>query len=401
MVQGNYKPEFQKIYDIFNDQINSDYELGAGISIEYKGELIVDLFGGFKSESKTTKWTKDTLVNVWSVTKAVTGICILKLISDEKLDVNKLVSDYWPEYGCNGKEDTRVIDLLTHRAGMFGFQNGYPQSNWNDWDLYIDALQNQMPFREPGTTQGYHAVTFGWLIGELIRKIDGRSVGKYFEDEFAKPLNLDFHIGLKEENLNRCADVTYKKLDSIQPPIGFIKYVPNFILNGSLKSFKNSITSNDFSKAFNSENFDKNNPNSVDWRTAEVPSANGHGTARSLSKLFGTLSNLIEDNESIIDKDVLKTAIEAHSSGPDTVLFGANLNFGYCFMVEQSFNQNINFAPILNTQCYGHAGIGGSVAFGDLKNKIGYSFVCNRQQKMKDLYKTSNLITKALYEILD
>ena len=95
MVQGNYKPEFQKIYDIFNNQINSDYELGAGISIEYKGELIVDLFGGFKSESKTTKWTKDTLVNVWSVTKAVTGICILKLISDDKLDVNKLVSDYW------------------------------------------------------------------------------------------------------------------------------------------------------------------------------------------------------------------------------------------------------------------------------------------------------------------
>ena len=228
MVQGNYKPEFQKIYDIFNDQINSDYELGAGISIEYKGELIVDLFGGFKSESKTTKWTKDTLVNVWSVTKAVTGICILKLISDEKLDVNKLVSDYWPEYGCNGKEDTRVIDLLTHRAGMFGFQNGYPQSNWNDWDLYVDALQNQMPFREPGTTQGYHAVTFGWLIGELIRKIDGRSVGKYFEDEFAKPLNLDFHIGLKEENLSRCADVTYKKLDSIQPPIGFIKYRSKF-----------------------------------------------------------------------------------------------------------------------------------------------------------------------------
>ena len=249
MIQGNFKPEFQKIYDIFNDQINSDYELGAGISIEYKGELIVDLFGGFKSESKTTKWTKDTLVNVWSVTKAVTGICILKLISDDKLDVNKLVSDYWPEYGCNGKEDTRVIDLLTHRAGMFGFQNGYPQSNWNDWHLYVDALQNQMPFREPGTTQGYHAVTFGWLIGELIRKIDGRSVGKYFEDEFAKPLNLDFHIGLKEENLSRCADVTYKKLDSIQPPIGFIKYVPNFILNSSLKSFKNSITSNDFSNA--------------------------------------------------------------------------------------------------------------------------------------------------------
>ena len=187
----------------------------------------------------------------------------------------------------------------------------------------------------------------------------------------------------------------------MQTPMGFIKYVPNFILNGSLKSFKNSITSKDFLKAFNSENFDQNNPNSVDWRTAEVPAANGHGTARSLSKLFGTLSNLIEDNESIIDKDVLKTAIEVHSSGPDTVLFGANLNFGYCFMVEQSFNQNINFAPIFNTQCYGHAGIGGSVAFGDLKNKIGYAFVCNRQQKMKDLYKTSNLITKALYEILD
>ena len=402
MINGTFQPQFQKIYDIFSDSIESGYELGGGISIDYNGKNVVNLWGGHTNEKKDQKWTDETIVNVWSVTKAVTGICIVKLISDCKLDVNNLVTDYWPEYGNNGKENTTVIDLLTHRAGMFGFQNDYPKTSWNDWNAYVKALEEQKPFRSPGSSQGYHAVTFAWLIGELIRKIDGRTVGDYFKEEFSVPLNLDFHIGLDETDLNRCADITYKRLDNLKPPFDFIKYIPSFLLNNDLKNYKETVISKDFLKAFNSDHFDKNDPNSVDWRTAEVPSANGHGTANSLSKLFGILSNECEANNiKLINKQILIDASKIHSKGPDTVLFGSKLNFGYCFMVEQSFNERLNFAPIFKPETFGHAGIGGSVAFGDLKNKIGYAFVCNRQQKTSNLYKTSNLITKALYKLLD
>ena len=401
MIKGTYNPKFQKIYDILNNQLKKDYELGAAISIELNGEEIVNLWGGYTSETKDRLWEEHTIVNVWSVTKAVTGACIAKLISDEKLNINEFVKTYWPEYGANGKENTKVIDLLTHRAGMFGFQEGYPNTNWNDWDRYIVALEKQKPFRKPGSSQGYHAVTFAWLVGELIKRIDGRSPGEYFKEEFAKPLNLDFHIGLNEAEFNRCAEIGFKKLDSLKPPLDFIKYVPNFMLNKDLKNYKDSVVSKDFIEAFNSSHFDINNPNSKDWRTAEVPSANGHGTAKSLSKLFGVLSTGCErDGTKIMNPNVINEASKVVSNGPDTVLFGSKLNFGYCFMVEQNFDQKLNFVPIFNAKTFGHAGIGGSVAFGDLKNKLGYAFVCNRQQKMGNLYKTSNMITKALYEAL-
>ena len=402
MIKGAYKPEFQNIYDILKNQIMSDYELGAAVSIEIDGEEVVNLWGGYTSETKDKLWQEDTLVNVWSVTKAVTGACIAKLISDGKLNIEEYVSSYWPEYGNNGKEHTKVIDLLSHRAGMFGFQDGYPAANWNNWDQYISVLEKQKPFREPGSSQGYHAVTFAWLVGELIKRVDGRSVGNYFKEEFATPLNLDFHIGLSEKEILRCAEIGFKKLDTLKPPFDFIKYLPNFILNKDLKNYKDTVISKDFLKAFNSSHFDENHPNSHDWRTAEVPSANGHGTAQSLSKLFGILSTGCErEGIKIMEQSTIEEASKIVTSGPDTVLFGSKLNFGYCFMVEQSFNQKLNFAPIFNSKTFGHAGIGGSVAFGDLNNRLGYAFVCNRQQKTANLYKTSNMLTKALYEVLD
>ena len=285
---------------------------------------------------------------------------------------------------------------------MFGFQDGYPAANWNNWDQYISVLEKQKPFRKPGSSQGYHAVTFAWLVGELIKRVDGRSVGNYFKEEFAIPLNLDFHIGLSEKEILRCAEIGFKKLDTLKPPFDFIKYLPNFILNKDLKNYKDTVISKDFLKAFNSSHFDENHPNSHDWRTAEVPSANGHGTAQSLSKLFGILSTGCErEGIKIMEQSTIEEASKIVTSGPDTVLFGSKLNFGYCFMVEQSFNQKLNFAPIFNSKTFGHAGIGGSVAFGDLNNRLGYAFVCNRQQKTANLYKTSNMLTKALYEVLD
>ena len=127
--------------------------------------------------SKTKEWEEDTLVNVFSVTKGVTATCISRLIDEGKLDPNKRVGDYWPEYSCNGKRKTKVSDFLCHRAGMFGFKEGIPSGSFQDWDMFTQSLQSQSSIQRTRVSQGYHALTFGWLVGELVRRLDGRSVG--------------------------------------------------------------------------------------------------------------------------------------------------------------------------------------------------------------------------------
>ena len=401
MINGHCDKKFIKIYEIFSDQLASGHELGCSVAIEYEGNEVANLFGGYADTSKSKIWKENTLVNVWSVTKAVTGICITRIINDGLLDVNKNVNYYWPEYDGN-KIDTKVIDILTHRAGMFGFKNGFPDCKWTDWDIFVKTLESQAPYHAPGLSQGYHALTFAWLVGELFRRAEGRMVGDYFRDEIAKPYNLDFHIGLPEDQHNRCADISFKRFDNLKPPLEFIKYIPNIFLFNDLKNLKQSIISKDFIQAFNGDLFNTYDPNSSNWRKSQVPSANGHGTASSLAKLFGILATGCErDNIKLFDISTLDEATDIKTSGPDTVLFGSKLNFGYCFMLNGNERNRVNFAPVMKKNTFGHAGIGGAVAFGDLDKKIGYSFVCNKQQKPANLYKTSNLLTEALYKIID
>ena len=265
MIKGHCDKEFLELKNILENQLITNYELGASIAVELDGKEVVNLYGGYIDENKNHEWEKDTLVNVFSVTKAVSGICISKIIDDGLLDVNNKVSDYWPEYGCNGKENTKVIDFLTHRAGMFGFKNGIPKASWNDWDIYVNALEKQSPYIVPGSSQGYHAVTFAWLVGELFKRVEGRTIGKYFKDEIAEPYKIDFHIGLNPEQINRCASIaSFDRLDSIKPPIDFIKYVPNFFLNEELRNLKQSFQSKHFLEAFMPEPFTDNGPNSID-----------------------------------------------------------------------------------------------------------------------------------------
>ena len=402
MINGHCDEKFSELKKILEQQLNSDFELGASVAVEWKGKEVVNLYGGYKDENKNSKWNENTIVNVFSVTKAISGICITRLIDAGLLDVNENVGHYWPEYACNGKENTKVIDFLTHRAGMFGFENDIPQASWNDWDVYVKALEKQKPFVTPGSSQGYHAVTFAWLVGELFKRVEGRTIGRYFKEEIAEPLDIDFHIGLNEDQINRCASITsFDRLDSIKPPIDFIKFIPNFVLNDELINLKKSLKSKHFLKAFMPEPFQENDVNSIDFRSAELPAGNGHGTAAGLAKLFGILATgCNRDNIKIMDDKTLDQATRVYSSGPDSVLFGVKLKFGYCFMLDGNKKPNINFAPIFYEGTFGHAGIGGSVAFGDKKNQLGYSFVCNKQQKSSSLYKTSNMLTKALYDAI-
>lgn len=402
MIKGYCDPKFQNVYNTFANAIASGFETGAALAIEHQGKIIINLWGGYQDKEKTKLWEEDTLVNVFSVTKGVTATCISRLIDQGKLDPSKSVGNYWPEYACNGKENTKVSDLLCHRAAMFGFKEGIPSGSFQDWKKFTKQLQMQVPYRKPGISQGYHALTFGWLAGELIRRVDGRTVGTYFKEEIADPLNIDFHIGLAESEFVRCADMLMLPMENIKLPGEFLKFIPNFFLPQKLQNFKAALLSGDFMEAFQTrEEDDDNYVNSLDWRVAEIPSANGHGTAKSLATLYGILSNgCSRDGISIMSESSLQNAIRPHSSGPDSVLFGAPIKFGLGYELAQGIAKMGNISPTLNNKMFGHAGVGGAVAFGDPDKGIGYGFICNQQHNPKELYQTSNLLTEALYSII-
>ena len=403
MINGYCDPRFLDLKEIFYHAVDSQFEVGASLAVEHKGKLVVNLWGGHQDALRTSPWQEDTLVNVWSVTKGVTATCIAKLINDGLLDPDAKVSNYWPEYGCNGKENTKVSDFLCHRAGMFGFQEGVPEGSWQDWKKFTERLESQAPIREPGTSQGYHAMTYGWLTGELIRRVDGRSAGQYFKEEIATPLNIDFHIGLQESDFERCADMLMIEMDpdNIKLPGNFMRYIPDFLLPKKFKNFKSALTGGDFYIAFQSRPGDGvDYPNLPDWRMAEIPSANGHGSAKSLAKLYGILSNGCErDGISIMHPDILERSITPYSSGPDTVLFGADIKFGLGYELEKGVSGIGNLSPVFKNKMFGHAGVGGAVAFGDPEKKLGYGFVCNQQHQTRGLYQTHNRLVEKLYSI--
>ena len=402
-IKGYCRPDFIEIQNIFADSITSGHETGASIAIEHKGEMIVDLYGGYKDAAKNIPWEKDTLVNVFSVTKGVTAACVAMLVDQGKLDVHSKVSDYWPEYACNGKENTKVIDFLCHRANNFGFRDGIPMGSWQNWEVFTQALAEQEPFGEPGTSQGYHAVTYGWLVGEIIKRVDGRDVGTFFKEEISDPFNINFKIGLSDKDMINCADMILLEDDRIKGlPFSKIKYIPDFFLPKQFINFKKFLIDGNFKIAFQRRDGDtKDYVNSTDWRKAQIPSANGHGTSEALAKFYGILSTGCERNGySLMSPDTLHAAFQPHSSGPDSVLFGSDITFGLGFELASKKLLKVNFAPRFMGSMFGHAGMGGALAFGDVNKKIGFSFLCNEMHASKDLYKTANLLIDSLYSKL-
>ena len=400
VLSGYCDPRFAAIEEQLSKAIESGFDTGASVAIEYQGEMVVNLWGGYKDRQKTQPWLEDTIVNVFSTTKAITATCILQLVERGKLDLNAPVSDYWPEYGCNGKEATKVSDFLCHRAAMHGFQGTFPQFDYRDWDKWTETLAAQAPFRTPGTTQGYHALTYGWLVGELIRRVDGRSTGTYFREEIAQPLGLDFHIGLDDDAIARCGDIL---VDSQPKPWALmaLTVMPDLFLPAQLRHVKKLLRMGDMKVAFSSKAIspDGIEMNTEEWRQAEIPSANGHGTAAALAKLFGVLSTGGErDGHKIMDPATLKLATTPLSEGPDTVIFGAPIRFGVGYDLGLG-TTTIGSAPHPD-RLFGHCGVGGTVAFGDPEHGLGYGFLCNRMHNPKTLYRTSNQLTKTLLDIV-
>lgn len=359
-VEGECDPRFERVRRTFEKSFEAG-EVGAAVAITLDGRPVVDLWGGFADAARTRPWQRNTIVNVYSTTKGVTAICAHRLVETHRLDLDAPVARYWPEFAQAGKERMPVRFLLSHQAGLPAVRKILPQDALYYWNAMCAALAAETPWWEPGTKHGYHALTYGFLVGELIRRIDGRSVGGYFRDELALPLGLDFWIGLPGREHVRCADM-------IPAPPGAAG--AEDVLEQFSKNASEMVR-----LTFNNPPGRRGHVNSPEWREAEIPAGNGHGDARSLARLYGALACGGElDGVHVLSKQAIDRARTEQAFGKDEVL-GFPMRFGLGFMLRHDL---MPLGP--NASAFGHAGAGGSIAFADPEARIGFAYVMNQMQ---------------------
>ncbi len=361
-VQGECHPRFTSVRDVFEASFDEG-EVGAGVAVTIDGEPVVDLWGGHADADKTRPWNRDTIVNTYSTTKGMTAICANRLVEDGRLDIDAPVAKYWPEFAQKGKDELPVRYLLCHKAGLAAISKPLPAEARYDWEQMTSALAEQEPWWEPGTKHGYHALTFGYLVGEVVRRIDGRSLGSYFREEVAEPLGADFHIGFGEEHDARCADM-------IAAPE--LEGAPSSPLAAVLEK-RGSMPAT----AFGNPPRLFEDINSRAYRAAEIPAGNGHGTAAALSRVYGALARGGDvDGVHVLSSETIERANTEEAFGTDEVLAPLVTRFGLGFFLTQP---TIPFGP--NPRSFGHPGAGGSIGFADPDTRLGFGYVMNQMQQ--------------------
>ncbi len=353
-IHGTCAAGFEPVREAFADNFSSRAEIGASVAVFAGGVPVVNLWGGWADPGQTTPWHEDTLTNVWSTTKAMTSLCALLLIDRGQLDADAPVARYWPEFAAGGKAEIPVRSILCHQSGLTGLTVPLSVEDYYDWDLVTGLLAAQEPLFPPGTTSGYQAITFGYLVGEVIRRISGQSCGKFFGSEIAGPLGADFFIGLPEAELGRCS-----QLQGVRPSDDEQAALAQAYANAgpaALAALLNPSLTGD-------------EANAPGWRMAEIPAANGHGTALGLVRVFGTL---VDGSERLISAKTLQLARTGNGRHTDLVL-GMPLEFGLGFGLS---GPEGHFGP--NPAAFGHDGFGGSAVGGDPEAGVAFAYVMNR-----------------------
>lgn len=356
-IQGYCDEKFATVKDAFRKNFEDDLEVGASFAATTDGKFVVDIWGGYAESDKKRTWDKDTIVNVYSTTKNMAAICMLMLIDREQLDVDEPVTKYWPEFEQAGKEAIPVRYLLSQQSGVAGWDEPFPVEGLYDWDRMVKLLEKQKPMWEPGTKWGYHALTFGYLLGELVRRITGKTIGTFFREEVATPLKADFHIGVPEE-----ADLRVSKL--IPPPMpkpgepGYVEFDP--------KSVQGRVMMNPVNTAETSWE--------RAWRAAEIPAANGHGNARSLARVGAAIACGGElDGVRLMRMSTIEKALEEQSYDTDLVT-QMPVRYGLGFGIPSKE------LPIIspNPRTLYWRGWGGSSMVMDLDARCSYGYAMNK-----------------------
>ncbi|MFE3414859.1 serine hydrolase domain-containing protein [Streptomyces mirabilis] len=359
-VHGHCDARFAAVRTAFEENFRDRDELGAAVTVTLDGETVVDLWGGWADAARTRPWERETLVNVWSTSKGPTALCAHILADRGLLDFDAPVAAYWPEFAAAGKESVLVRHLLSHRAGLAGLREPHDLAQLCDWELTVERLAAQEPWWEPGTRSGYHALTFGHLVGEVVRRVSGLRPGAFLEREVTGPLGIDFTIGLPEKEAERAAELVHPPVASSSEQAAiFAQLAP-----AAVAALANPLVG-------------AAEANTARWRAAEIPAANGHGTARAVAALYGIFAGRgAYGARQVLSPEAAERVREGQGSCRDLVL-GA----GFEHETEAGLGlwlsgPNGSYGP--HPRAFGHDGFGGSCGLADPESGLSLGYVMNR-----------------------
>ena len=348
LIEGTHQPKFEPVREAFASLWN-EIEVGAGLSIFLGDELVVDLWGGHTNRDRTAPWQRDTLVNTYSISKGLVSLALACLVDEGKLDYDKPVADYWRPFGAERKFGITVAQALSHQAGVYTFHPAMEPADLYNWQKAAFNVASQIPTWKPGTAFGYHSITWGYIAGELILQTTRKTTGDYLRSRITNQLEADFHIGLTGAEQKRCAEVIGP--NHARPPV--TKMPP---------PEKNTLPKNDPTLP------PYRVVSSADWRRAEIPATNGHGSSLGIARCYQAAIA-----GKLFSKETLQLAVKEETNGETDLCLGQ--------LIRRSRGFILNCEPCYygpSKMAFGHAGTGGSTAFADPDNKVAFAYVTNQ-----------------------
>ena len=356
MIDGYCEPQFSRLRDAFAANFAQRGEPGAAIALSVRGRVVADIWGGWADAARTKPWQRETLVNFFSVSKALCTICALQQVERGSIDLDAPIANVWPEFAAAGKERVTLRHLLSHQSGLPALRDPLPEGAMLDWRTMTSALAAETPWWAPGTAHGYHTNTFGFLVGEAVRRVSNKTIGQILREDIARPLDADVHIGLPESEHDRVAEFLWPEgawPTQASPATDFDLMRWNAYWNPPGISGARWV-------------------NRREWRLAEIPSTNGHGTARGVARVYAALANDGEiDGVRILEREMLRLATTEQSFGEDLINQRPS-RFGLGFQLTQPERP---LGP--NPSAFGHFGAGGSLGFCDPQAGVAFGYVTN------------------------
>jgi CubicO group peptidase (beta-lactamase class C family) len=364
-ILGICDKRFTGVADALRDNFREHGELGAAVAVVIEGEPVVDIWAGWMDADRTLPWQADTLVDVFSVGKAMAAVCLLVLVERGQIELEAPVARYWPAFAAQGKDRVTVRMLLSHRAGVPAIRQLIGDDVIYDWRAMAATLAAQKPWWKPGSTHGYHANTFGFLVGEVVRRVSGVSIGEFFHREVASVLDADFYFGTSEREDHRTAEYLFGD----EPSSAADRAEAERLLDAD--EDRNFLLSRVYLNPPGISGL--GTVNTRKWRGAQIPSANGHASARAVARIYGPLAcGGAVDGIRLLEPQTIAQAITEASSGTDFVL-GRPSRFGLGFQLTQPERR---LGP--NPRSFGHFGAGGSLGFADPDEGLAFAYAMNR-----------------------
>jgi len=374
-IEGICTPQFEGVRAALRENFTIDDEIGAAVAVYWRGEAVVDLWAGHQDAARKKTWVRDTLVCQMSVAKAVSALCVHILADRGQVDLDAPIARYWPEFAAEGKQDVPIAWALCHLASV-PVADAAPRGAIFDWDVMTRAIAAQKPLWPPGTVPCYHTATQGFILGEIVRRVTGEGIGAFLRREVAAPLGLDYHIGLTPEEEARCATMI--------PSAGNV-------LSAAQAGKASDLLTRGWAQLPLNEDF-----NSHRWRSGAVPSASGHGTARSIARLYAALAaGGSLDGVRLLRPETMARAWQQQWEGKD-VMSGLTFRIALGFYLNCPPDRPMGSSP----RAFGHSGAGGAQSFGDPDNQIAFCYTPNRMHSGFDIGPRATRLIEALYRCL-